>query len=202
ACAAEFDQAVLAKSDLNQFYSSFEAKSKEIYQSFFIIPTISYRTNLSFATIDGMDTFTIPFMNPALPRVLSFVKDNVEAEWTQKSATPWALKLNIVPDDHDGETPHVEFQAGATPHVNELGGNIITMDQNVSLDDYANNWTIRHEFGHVLGFPDCYLEFYDKNQGVIINYQLDITNLMCSRRGHIQDVHYQELKRMYGNRAK
>src|SRR6185312_1912501 len=52
ACAAEFDQAVLAKSDLNQFYSSFEAKSKEIYQSFFIIPTISYRTNLSFATID------------------------------------------------------------------------------------------------------------------------------------------------------
>lgn len=196
-CASKFQSAV---KDLNSFYNQYKDACEEIYQSFYLIPSYGARTDMSFANNNSVDTFTIPFTLPASERVMHFVKDNVEAEWTQAApatATPWALKLDMVSTQNDS-TPHVEFQAGATPHVNAIGGNIITMDQNESLDDYSNNWTIRHEFGHVLGFPDCYLEFYDSTQGVIINYQLDITNLMCSRRGHIQDRHYQELKRVYG----
>jgi hypothetical protein len=196
-CSQEFSLTINNKADLNALYMAYETSSKALYQSYFSIPAVSRRPDMIFANIDGVDTFIIPFLTPTLPRVLSFVRDNVEAEWTQASITPWALKLNMVGTD-DGKTPHVEFQAGATPHVNDIAGNIITMDQNVSLDDYGNNWTIRHEFGHVLGFPDCYLEFYDKDQGVMTNYQLDITNVMCSRRGHIQDLHYHELKRAYG----
>ena len=46
-------------------------------------------------------------------------------------------------------------------------------------------WTIRHEFGHVLGFPNCYLEFYDNDTATMVSYQLDVTNLMCSRRPDI-----------------
>ena len=57
--------------------------------------------------------------------------------------------------------------------------------------------TIRHEYGHVLGFPDCYLEFYDTNLNQMVQYQLDITNLMCSRRVHLQQSHYDEMKRVY-----
>jgi len=52
------------------------------------------------------------------------------------------------------------FEPGVTPHVNGIGGRIITMDANAPLDDYDVSWTIRHEYGHVLGFPDCYVEFY------------------------------------------
>lgn len=37
-----------------------------------------------------------------------------------------------------------------------------------------------HEFGHVLGFPDCYLEFYHKKSKSIVFYELEHdNNLMC-----------------------
>ena len=48
-----------------------------------------------------------------------------------------------------------------TPHVNRLGGNVIVMDAAASIEVYAIRWAIRHEYGHVLGLPDCYFEFYD-----------------------------------------
>ena len=65
-------------------------------------------------------------------------------------------------------------------------------------DTVHYDWhTLSHEFGHVLGFPDCYVEFYDRDIGAIVSYQLDITNLMCSRRGHLQQRHYDELEITY-----
>jgi hypothetical protein len=83
--------------------------------------------------------------------------------------------------------------------VDKLGGNEITMDKNAPLSEYEVQWTIRHEFGHVLGFRDCYLEFYDSTEKAIVSYQFDVTNLMCSRQGHLKEIHYQELKRLYGS---
>lgn len=45
---------------------------------------------------------------------------------------------------------------------------------------------LAHELGHILGFPDCYFEFYDKNNTQdIIYYTLDPRNLMCSLGGKI-----------------
>jgi hypothetical protein len=38
-----------------------------------------------------------------------------------------------------------------------------------------------HELGHILGFPDCYVEYYNKKKGELIYYtlQLDQENIMC-----------------------
>jgi hypothetical protein len=73
----------------------------------------------------------------------------------------------------------------------------ITMDSTSSMDEWDVQWTIRHEFGHSLGLPDCYVEFYDDNEQAMVNYQLDTTNLMCSRRGELQQIHVDELKKAY-----
>jgi hypothetical protein len=81
--------------------------------------------------------------------------------------------------------------------VNGLGGDTITMDANRSLEEYSTRWTIRHEFGHVLGLPDCYIEFYDESRAVMVSYQIDITNLMCSRKGKLQERHVLELRKHY-----
>ena len=94
--------------------------------------------------------------------------------------------------------PYVVFQPGATPNVNGLGGDRITMNANQPLTEYDAQWTIRHEFGHVLGFPDCYVEFYVRERNVIINYQLDTANIMCSRLGHVKTENVTELRRAYG----
>ena len=98
---------------------------------------------------------------------------------------------------NSGSTAHIVFKEGVTANVNGLAGNTITMDKNTPLSEYDMQWTIRHEFGHVLGFRDCYIEFYDSRVKQMISYQLDITNLMCSRRGKLQESHYLEMKKNY-----
>jgi hypothetical protein len=53
---------------------------------------------------------------------------------------------------------------------------------------------------HVIGLPDCYHEFYDTNLEAYVNYQLDISDLMCSRAGNIKERIYTELKKVYGTK--
>ena len=81
--------------------------------------------------------------------------------------------------------------------TNRVGGSEITMDANAPLTEWDVMWTIRHEFGHVLGFTDCYAEFYDSDIGAIVNYQMDISDLMCSRKGTIKQRHFDQMKAAY-----
>lgn len=132
----------------------------------------------------------LPFKTPQSEAIRAFLVDNIEDEWKWKG---WQLKLDFT----SNASAYVTFVPGATPNVNGLGGNRITMDANAPLSEYGVQWTIRHEFGHVLGLPDCYVEFYDAEEKVMINYQLDTTNLMCSRRGKLQQKHFDALKKAY-----
>jgi hypothetical protein len=143
-------------------------------------------------TGSSLSLLKTPFVKPDSSEIEDFLKVNIEDEWKWGD---WALNLNFI--DGGYNTTHVEFIPGATPHVNGLAGSTITMDANQPITEYHVKWTIRHEFGHTLGFPDCYVEFYDTNTREMISYQIDTSNLMCSRRGKLQDKHYQELKRVY-----
>jgi vacuolar-type H+-ATPase subunit C/Vma6 len=49
----------------------------------------------------------------------------------------------------------------------------------------------------VLGLPDCYVEFFDTEAKEFVNYQIDVTNLMCSRRGKIKKIHYDVMREYY-----
>ena len=160
------------------------------YDSYFKIPTS--RSDVTWTSADP-ELLSIPFKNPGRDDVKIWLSTNIEDEWKWEG---WQLRLAFQ-DQGDNNMTHVVFQAGATPHVNAIAGSEITMDANRSINEYTARWTIRHEYGHVLGFPDCYLEFYDAASATMISYQLDITNLMCSRRGHLQQSHYDELKRVY-----
>ena len=90
------------------------------------------------------------------------------------------------------------WRPGSTPHVPYLGSNQIIMDANTSVHEWEVQWTLKHEFGHNLGFPDCYLEFYEPETKLIVAYQMDLTDLMCSRKGNIKKRHIDELQRVYG----
>ncbi|MGE0632556.1 MAG: hypothetical protein AB7O96_09125 [Pseudobdellovibrionaceae bacterium] len=133
---------------------------------------------------------TLPFKIPGIAAIQDFLAFNIEDEWKWND---WQFKL----DFREEADVHVDFQPGVTPHVNELGGNSIVMDSNSPLTEWDVQWTIRHEFGHVLGLPDCYVEFYDKDEGVMINYQIDTSDMMCSRMGKMNQRIYDEMKVHY-----
>jgi hypothetical protein len=179
------------KSALYPFYQAALPAAKNKWDEYFDIPKKAARKDIEW-TAKNPGLASLSFKNPKNDRIMDFLRINIEDEF--KTAI-WNLKLNFVETNED--IPRLVFQAGVTPHVNELGGNIITMDANSSIEEWDVQWTIRHEFGHVLAFPDCYTEFYDPDRKLMVNYQLDITNLMCSRAGRLQDLHYNELKKVY-----
>jgi hypothetical protein len=185
-CESDLKTAV-GSGKVNEFYLSYASNSKAMLDSLFQIQG----TRPDFVwNSSSPQVATLPLLTTPSETVNQFLKFNIEDEWKWAD---WNLRLNLTND----ADVHVVFSPGSTPHVNEIAGNEITMDDNAPLTEWDVRWTIRHEFGHVLGFPDCYVEFYDENLNAMVNYQVDITNLMCSRAGKMQELHYNELKKAY-----
>jgi hypothetical protein len=191
-CGFEFDIASL-RGRVLPFYKKYIAAAQAAWNEFYTIPADAARKDITWK-MSSPYVMSVPFLDPQNDVVKSFLVDNIQDEWKQGG---WQLTLGFVPLADPNKTIHIKEVPGSLPHVNALGGNEITMDGNAPLSEYNVRWTIRHEYGHTLGFPDCYIEFFDDDTQAFVSYQLDITDLMCSRKGHFKDRHFQELKRVY-----
>lgn len=192
-CRGELDGAVSRNDNLESYFQKYFSQARDLWNSYFQIPITAVRHDFSWQRqASGMRNLTTPFLDPGVENVRSFIQINNQEEWRSET-----FQL-LLPFTSDALTK-VVFVAGSTPHVNGLGGDTITMDENQPLTEYDAQWTIRHEYGHVLGFPDCYVEFYIRERNVIMNYQLDTKNIMCSRAGHVKEENITELERAYGH---
>ncbi|MCB0347361.1 MAG: hypothetical protein KDD37_00925 [Bdellovibrionales bacterium] len=174
----------ISRNIVNSFYQTYLPYSKKLWDSFFkIVPS---RRDINWTSANP-DVAVVPVRNTT-PEIEEFLRVNIEDEWKWND---WHLRLNFTRN----AAIHVEFQPNVTPHVSN--SNTIVMDKNTPLTEWDVMWTIRHEFGHTLGFKDCYVEFYDAEAEAMVNYQLDVTNMMCSRAGTMQEAHYLEMKSVY-----
>lgn len=80
-----------------------------------------------------------------------------------------------------------------TPNVRL--GNRLTMNSDTFHFSQKDAKTFAHEMGHVLGFPDCYVEFYDAKKKVMVFYSLDPSNIMCTLAGDVKKLHFRELEK-------
>ncbi len=177
--------------NLLAFYKKYLPAAKKIWNDFFTLRNPRPEVYWERSSSGTPQLLVQNFQKHKSVDVRDWLKFNLEDEWHWKE---FQLKVGFKPSL---ENPQVIFEPGVTPHVNGLGGDTIYMDANRDIQEYSSRWIIRHEYGHVLGLPDCYIEFYDMDQEVMINYQIDIDNLMCSRRGHLQEKHVMELQRSY-----
>ncbi|WP_408096682.1 hypothetical protein ACJVC5_16730 [Peredibacter sp. HCB2-198] len=172
---------------LSEYYSNYFAKAQKNWDNFFLIPSGGRRSDIKWYGTYAV----VPFNTPEIPKFIPYLRNNIEDEFRWAD---WSLKMEF---GSFRNGPRLKFEPGVVPHVNGLGGNEIVMDSNQPIEEYESQWTIRHEFGHVLGLPDCYHEFYDEGLQAYVNYQLDITDLMCSRAGNMKERIYEEIKKAY-----
>ena len=175
---------------LVKFYDSHQARSKEIWNLYFELDSYFVREDVVWNSRDA-NTLHYPFLKPTNPEILAYLRDNVEGEWQQG---PWKLKIDFTTADSAWSLSRLEFQKDAYAHAER---NRIVMDESEPRTEYLSQWTIRHEFGHLLGFKDCYAEFYDSRAKVMVNYALDPSNIMCSRLGKVQPQHIALLRAQY-----
>lgn len=187
-CVMNVAKAV-AKKKLLALYREHRQAGERKYKNFFKLSSDMIRTDVSWDK--KTNVMRVPFFLPPSTALASYVRDNVQDEWRTAN---WNLKIDFTSVPLAGLS-RLEFQEGALAHA-EL--NKIVMDQNELISEWQSRSTIRHEFGHLLGFKDCYVEFYDESQHAIVNYQLDTTDIMCSSStGHFKKSHFERLQDAY-----
>jgi len=187
-CLTQTENAINANKAFD-FFNQHKNAGQDLLNEMMFIPS---NGKYSSAHWTASNEFHVPFVDPMTDPMRFFLTNNIETEW---KFLPFTLLIDFVQTTNSGV--EVIWEPGITPHVPSLGSNKIYMDSNAPISEYDVQWTIRHEFGHVLGFPDCYIEFYDGDIQAIVGYQIDITDLMCSRRGHLKARHITELKKNY-----
>lgn len=186
-CKGELNS-LKTNAQVKAYYESYLPASATTYREFFQVKPM--REELKWN--QSRTVITQDFILPSITAIADWLKSNVEEEW---KALNFQLLVNYKATD--ATTPFIDFQKGVTPNVSGSTWNKITMDPDYSLDDFSTQWTIRHEFGHVLGFPDCYLEFYEPATEEMIYYTIEPDNLMCAWGGKLQPSHVSELQRVY-----
>ncbi len=189
-CERDLERAI-KRNKLIKYKNKYWKMAVSNWDSFFEISDPRRDVEWSESTPNVM---SVVFKKISDRRVSDWLKDNVEDEF-QRPSLSWNLEMTYIDGSSWPLTAYLDFKPNVTPHVS--GGNKIVMDANTDIEEFGVRWTIRHEFGHILRLPDCYHEFYDKEQNAMVNYQLDTTDLMCSRAGSMNDRIYNELKRVY-----
>ncbi len=182
-CDNLLDKAV-RNNGLFEMFKKYQDQAQRNYEKFFEV-TAPRKDIRSFA-----GSLLMPFKPSDNEAINSFVKKNVEAEWQWSAG---GLRLNF----DTAAAANIRFVPGTVAYVDSVGGDTITMDSQVSIDSWDSQWTIRHEYGHVLGFPDCYIEFWDDGEKAFVSYQFDLDNLMCSRAGKFNERNKSELFKAY-----
>ncbi len=171
-----------------EYYSKYLSDAEKVYSDYF--KAEHRRSDLKWDPT-GVQ-LTQDFILPTLPRIADWLKENIEDEW---KGAGFQLKLNLVANNQI--SPFIQFEKNVIPNVSGPTRNLITMDPDYALDDQLTRLVIRHEFGHVLGFPDCYVEFYDENTQEMIYYSIEPDNIMCAWGGKVKPSHIEELRRVY-----
>lgn len=103
---------------------------------------------------------------------------NVARYW---SGEGFRLKFVLVPADQaDLETLVLKPAERGLSHVNSESPFLIYLQAHYPQEQRVK--LLAHEVGHTLGFPDCYIEFYNRQSGELTYYELERAegNLMCS----------------------
>lgn len=184
-CLQRFNER-LAENQMIELYNEYYAYSGMLYRRFFDISETRAEFIWNSKNPNKMIT---PFQKPSDLKVEEALRINIQDEWRWQD---WKLEIQFTSD----APVRVMFEEGATPSVNQSRDTIL-MDANAPLTEESVKYALRHEFGHILGFPDCYLEFYDDIAQVIVGYQIDPTDIMCSQSGKVKQRHFEALKSEY-----
>lgn len=184
-CEQEIQDAIVNQKTYSM-YSNYIYKAKEVYESYFKLRTL----NSEGKFVDNV--FNLTVTRPKDDAFAFFFRSVIEKSWTVEGKPIRQLAIKYV-DYPKPDPTHVEVQNGVISHVEKDRKIVIDGD----LDEFAMTKTLAHEFGHVLGFIDCYVEFYDEAKAEAVYYEIDSQNIMCSLNGQVTENHYQALLKSY-----
>lgn len=118
-------------------------------------------------------------------------KDSIEKYWKNANVE---IKVEIK-NTTDEKTINLINIKNSLSHVQSAEPKNVYINEELSDNNLSQ--TLAHEFGHILGFPDCYIEFFNSKKNELIYYELSgkNNNIMCGIKStsKVLDSYLEEL---------
>ena len=114
---------------------------------------------------------------------MNFQNDKMElADFISESWSNEQFKLNLYLNDEINNYKTVQVKASKNRLSSVPLNDQLTILLSTQLSPLEQRRILAHEFGHVLGFPDCYTEYYDAQNKNLVYFEMgeENFNLMCS----------------------
>ncbi|MDO9182345.1 MAG: hypothetical protein Q7U04_08040 [Bacteriovorax sp.] len=191
-CQAEFNINKRKKtlgSMVNLYYGRFE---KERYGALFSLKPTHQKYKCQKSN-ENKTIMTIKVLETSLSKEGQLdLLSHAEEIWSNKN---FSLKLELVKQYSEGTITIVPISKGISYVPDSNNRMVYLSTQN---DPDTTKRIFAHEFGHVLGFPDCYIEFYDDFKKELVYYEIskNNTNIMCSLKNgvKVQDDYFSQLE--------
>ncbi len=178
-CNRKFKRA-LNRDDLPQFYQKHYSKITKTYDSFFEIDKTSHLARWNDNTLEIMFQNNNTYFN--------LLKDSVATKWK----TQWG-SIKLIPSNSSLD-PKIIDKDQIIPSVNKAR-NTLNWSRDIVGNEARN--VMAHEFGHILGFKDCYVEFINEDQNMATFYFIENDDIMCNSSGIVSKKHFDQLKKAF-----
>ncbi len=169
-----------------RFYRDLEMYSEFTYKEYFNPRTRPDWVDTSLADV-GIIKVRIQTIEDS--EVSDFVKEAIESYWKTEN---YQTIIEFI-DDPDAPSAVVSLIPDINPHASYKDSTLFLNSVSFQTDPF-NKFIIAHEFGHLLGVHDCYVELYDTSAAEFVSYRLDQHYVMCSNsKGRANDSHFEFL---------
>lgn len=180
-CKREYDFSKRGKSidKMASFYLKQVEKDK--FQSLFLLR--DNHASFQCEKSAGKISLTLRVFNEGFDDdTFNEIVNNIAKVWTKNNLV---IKTEIALSgmDYDLKITAIQHQIS---HVKNNDLSTMYLDKDLERANLVN--VAAHEFGHNLGFPDCYIEYFDTTKNALIYYELspESRNIMCSLKAGFQ----------------
>lgn len=209
ACKAHMNRHLIHQENLELILETWRYGAQKNFDSLFVVSSERERRDLVFSELKSGLQISLPFLEVSDMHYKNLLVDAAHTYW-KRPDPPIFLSLRFQPGVQSlpffswlpwlGKLPRLTLLPHAQTATLFRGrhNSEIILNSSISPLDANLKWQVAHELGHVLGFPDCYVEFYDTNREAFVQYSLEKSNIMCETGGQAQSSHFQNLKKFAG----